>query len=74
MSKEQVNQLHPPKKKNKEEVQLNVKKSVYYKDGTSTMLFCRDLTVPMARLVVSTVRNALKRLDINMKGNLIITN
>lgn len=74
MSKEQVNQLHPPKKKNKEEVQLNVKKSVYYKDGTSTMLFCRDLTVPMARLVVSTVRNALKRLDVNMKGNLIITN
>ena len=68
------NQLHPPKKKNKEEVQLNVKKSVYYKDGTSTMLFCRDLTVPMARLVVSTVRNALKRLDVNMKGNLIITN
>lgn len=68
------NQLHPPKKKNKEEVQLNVKKSVYYKDGTSTMLFCRDVTVPMARLVVSTVRNALKRLDINMKGNLIITN
>ena len=74
MSKDQVNQLHPPKKKNKEEVQLNVKKSVYYKDGTSTMLFCRDLTVPMARLVVSTVRNALKRLDVNMKGNLIITN
>lgn len=74
MSKEQVNQLHPPKKKNKEEVQLNVKKSVYYKDGTSTMLFCKDVTVPMARLVVSTVRNALKRLDINMKGNLIITN
>ena len=68
------NQLHPPKKKNKEKVQLNVKKSVYYKDGTSTMLFCRDLTVPMARLVVSTVRNALKRLDVNMKGNLIITN
>ena len=68
------NQLHPPKKKNKEEVQLNVKKSVYYKDGTSTMLFCKDVTVPMARLVVSTVRNALKRLDINMKGNLIITN
>jgi len=74
MSKEQVNQLHPPKKKNKEEVQLNVKKSVYYKDGTSTMLFCKDVTVPMARLVVSTVRNALKRLDVNMKGNLIITN
>ena len=68
------NQLHPPKKKNKEEVQLNVKKSVYYKDGTSTMLFCKDVTVPMARLVVSTVRNALKRLDVNMKGNLIITN
>lgn len=68
------NQLHPPRKKNKEEVQLNVKKSVYYKDGTSTMLFCKDVTVPMARLVVSTVRTALKRLDINMKGNLIITN
>lgn len=74
MSKEQVNQLHPPRKKNKEEVELNKRKSVYYKDGTSTMLFVKDVTVPMSKLVVSSVRTTLKRLGVTMKGNFIITN
>lgn len=68
------NQLHLPKKKNKEKVQLNIRKSVYYKDGTSTMLFCKDVTVPIAKLIVSSVRTAMNRLGVNMKGNFIITN
>lgn len=69
-----TNQLHPPQKKNRKKVDLNVRKSIYYKDGTSTMLFAKGLTIPMAKLVVSKVRLALERLDVEMKGNLIITN
>ena len=74
MNKEQVNQLHPPRKKNHEEVELNKRKSVYYKDGTSTMLFVKDVTIPMSKLVVSSVKTTLKRLGVNLKGNFIITN
>ena len=49
---EQTNQLHPPRKKNREKVDLNVRKSVYYKDGTSTMLFCKDITIPAAKVLI----------------------
>lgn len=69
-----TNQLHPPRKKNREKVDLNIRKSVYYKDGTSTMLFCKDVTVPMSKLIVSSVKTTLKRLGVTMKGNFIITN
>lgn len=68
------NQLHPPKKKNKEKVELNKRKSIYYKDGTSTMLFVKDVTIPMSKLVVSSVKTTLERLGVSMKGNFIITN
>lgn len=71
---EVVNQLHPPRKKNKEKVELNKRKSVYYKDGTSTMLFVKDVTVPMSKLIVSSVKTTLERLGVTMKGNFIITN
>lgn len=70
----EINQLHPPRKKNREKVDLNIRKSIYYKDGTSTMLFCKDVTVPLARLVVANVRTTLKKLDVKLKGNFIITN
>ena len=70
---ELANQPHPPRKKNRKKADLNVRKSVYYKDGDSTMLFCKDVTIPMAKLIVQNVKLALKRLDVNMKGNLIVT-
>lgn len=70
---ELANQPHPPRRKNHKKADLNVRKSVYYKDGDSTMLFCKDVTIPMARLIVQNVKLALKRLDVNMKGNLIVT-
>lgn len=69
-----TNQLHPPRKKNREKVDLNIRKSIYYKDGTSTMLFVKDVTVPMSKLIVSSVKTTLKRLGVTMKGNFIITN
>lgn len=71
---EVVNQLHPPRKKNKEKVELNKRKSIYYKDGTSTMLFVKDVTIPMSKLIVSSIKTTLKRLGVTMKGNFIITN
>lgn len=71
---ELTNQLHPPRKKNREKVDLNIRKSIYYKDGTSTMLFCKGVTIPLARLVVANIRTTLKRLDVKLKGNFIITN
>lgn len=68
-----VNQLHPPRKKNRKKVDLNVRKSVYYKDGDSTMLFCKDVTIPMSKLIVRNIKTSLERLGVSMKGNLIIT-
>ena len=74
MSKETVNQLHPPRKKNKEEVQLNVKKRIYYKDGNSSMLFCKDATVPASKVLISSIRDNMKKLGLKLEGNFIITN
>ena len=74
MSKETVNQLHPPRKKNKEEVQLNAKKRIYYKDGNSSMLFCKDATVPASKVLISSIRDNMKKLGLKLEGNFIITN
>lgn len=70
---EQTNQLHPPRKKNREKVDLNVRKSVYYKDGTSTMLFCRDITIPAAKVLISSIRDNMRKLNVTLKGNFIVT-
>lgn len=72
--KEVVNQLHPPKKKNKEEVQLNIRKRIYYKDGNSSMLFCKDITVPASKVLIKSIRDNMKKLGVKLNGNFIVTN
>ena len=72
--KEVANQLHPPRKRNKEEVQLNVRKRIYYKDGNSSMLFCKDATVPASKVLISSIRDNMKKLGLKLEGNCIVTN
>ena len=74
MGQSTVNQLHPPRKKNKEDVQLNVRKRIYYKDGNSSMLFCKDATVPASKVLISSIRDNMKKLGLKLEGNFIITN
>lgn len=74
MNKEQVNQLHPPRKKNKEKIELNVRKRIYYKDGNSSMLFCKDVTIPASKVLISSIRDNMKKLGLKLEGNFIVTN
>ena len=69
-----VNQLHPPRKKNKEEVQLNIRKRIYYKDGNSSMLFCKDATIPASKVLISSIKDNMKKLGLKLEGNFIVTN
>ena len=69
-----VNQLHPQKKKNGEEVQLNVRKRIYYKDGNSSMLFCKDATIPASKVLISSIKDNMMKLGLKLEGNFIVTN
>lgn len=67
------NQLHPPKKKNREYVPINPIRRVFYKDGDSSMLLCKDVTPNAAKVFVHSIRENAKNLGISIKGNFIIT-
>ena len=69
-----VNQLHPPRKKNGEKVELNVRKRVFYKEGNSTMLFCKDITVPASKVLISSIKDTMSKLGVKLNGNFIVTN
>lgn len=67
------NQLHPHKKKNRESVPINPIRRVFYKDGDSSMLLCKDVTPNAAKVLVHSIRENAKNLGISIKGNFIIT-
>ena len=67
------NQLYPPKKKNRETVPLNPSRRVFYKDGNSSMLLCKDVTPNAAKVLVHSIRENAKNLGIAIQGNFIIT-
>lgn len=70
----QVNQLHPPKKKYSGEVDEgeNRKRKIYYKDGNSSMLFCKSATRNAAAVLISSLRENAKKLGLTLEGNFII--
>jgi hypothetical protein len=74
MSKNIVNQLHPPRPKSRRDVELNVIKRVYYKDGDSSMLFCKDITIPASKVLIESIKDNMKKLGVNLKGHFIVTN
>lgn len=74
MSKGIVNQLHPPRPKSRRDVDLNVRKRVYYKDGDSSMLFCKDITIPASKVLIESIKDNMKKLGVQLKGHFIITN
>lgn len=75
MSNDKVqNQLHSPKKKFKGEVDEgeNRKRKIFYKDGNSSMLFCKAATKNAAGVLISSIRDNAKKLDLEIQGNFII--
>lgn len=75
MSKDkQQNQLHPPRKKYPGEVDEgeNRKRKIFYKDGNSSMLFCKTATNAAAGVFISSIRENAKKLGLEIQGNFII--
>jgi hypothetical protein len=68
-----ANQIRHPHKKNGESDNLNIRKRVYYREGRSSMLFCENITVPAAKVLISSIRDNMKKLGVQLYGNLIIT-
>ena len=74
MGKIVANQIvRHPRKKNEEPNDLNVRKRIYYREGRSSMLFCEGITVPAAKVLISSIRDNMKKLGVQLYGNLIIT-
>lgn len=67
-----VNQLHPPRKKNRKKVDLNVRKRIFFKCGESSMLFCKDITVPASKALISSIKDTMSKLGVELKGNFIV--
>lgn len=75
MNKPQIqNQLHnPPKKKSGEGPRLNVLKKMYYKEGTSSMLFCKDITIPASKVLIESIKDTMGKLGVELNGHFIVT-
>ena len=68
------NQVIPPLPKKKRVDNLgNRKKRLFYKDGNSTMLFCKDLTENGCRVLISAINDFAGKLGANVVGKFIIT-
>lgn len=66
------NQLHPPQKKNRGKVDLNVRRRIFYKDGDSTMLFCSNITIPASKVLISSIKDTMSKLGVELKGHFIV--
>ena len=66
-----ANQLHPPRPKKRGEVELNKKHSIVKKDGTNTTLVGIG-TKPACDLLIDTLYENAKRLDVELKGKYIV--
>ena len=71
----QQNQLHPPRRKYPGEVDegANKKKKVWYKDGNSTMLFCKGLTTEGSKVLIQAVKDTMNKLGTDIEGHFLIT-
>jgi len=69
------NQLHPPRKKYPGEVDegANKKKRVYYKDGTSSMLFCDGITTSGSKVLIESIKDCMNKLGVELKGHFLVT-
>lgn len=69
------NQEHPtPPKRKRVDAQGNHRKKMYYKDGTSTMLFCEGVTENAAKALDKRIRAYAEALGTKIKGTFLITN
>lgn len=51
----------------------NDRRRMYYKDGNSTMLLCKDITKNAAAVAANSIRDIFTKLGATMQGNIIIT-
>lgn len=71
---ERNNQVHPPRRRSaRVDAQGNNRKRMYYKDGTSTMLFTEG-TENACVALAARLKQYAEALDMKIKGHFIITN
>lgn len=63
------NQEHPtPPKRKRVDAQGNHRRKMFYKDGTSTMLFCENITDNSAKALEERIRLYAEALGVKIKG------
>lgn len=69
-----VNQVHAPLPRSKRIDALgNDRYRVYFKEGNSTMLFCKGLTKPAVQVMIKRLKEHLAKLGTKLEGTFIIT-
>lgn len=63
------NQEHPmPPKRRRVDARGNYRRRMFYKDGTSTMLFCENITDNSAKALEERIRLYAEALGVKIKG------
>lgn len=74
MTIKKQNQQNPPLPKSKRVDSLgNHRYRMFYKDGNSTMLFCKGITKPSAKKMIEKLNTYASLLGVKIEGTFIIT-
>ena len=69
-----VNQVHPPRPEKLRDGELGSPKyRLWFKSGTSTMLFCDNITKIECELIKKRIRLAMRDFHTSLKGSWLIT-
>lgn len=68
-----ANQIHPPKRKRALVGDVNPRKRIWYKDGSASILFCKNATTNSAKVLIESIKDNMEKLGIELHGHFLIT-
>lgn len=68
-----ANHVHQPRKKNPGSGNTNPRKRIWYKEGTSTMLFCKNATTNSAKVLIASIKDNMSKLGLELNGHFLVT-
>lgn len=73
MSQTVANHIHQPKKKNPSVGDPNPRKRVWYKDGSASILFCKNATPNSAKALIASIKGNMEKLGLDLHGHFLVT-
>ena len=74
MRTNKANQVHPPlPRKVRVDKNGNDRRRVWLKNGTSTMLLCKGLTIPGTEVLIKSIHDKCTQLGTKVEGTFLVT-